>query len=91
MDVDPYKNDPLDRGTPVLKPGFREASAREIRGWNIDARTLRGLFEAAKERDDKILIVDDLFGGQGWKRNSEGHGALILRADVLEQALGPKR
>jgi hypothetical protein len=90
MDVDPYKNDPLDRGAPVLKTGFREASVKEIRGWNIDARDLRRLFEAAKERDEKMLVVDDVFGGTAWKRNSEGHGALILRADVLEQALGPR-
>lgn len=73
-----------------LKPGFREASVAEIRKWNIDAQTLRGLFEAAKESISKSLVVDDVFGGTAWKRNSEGHGALILRADVLEQALGPK-
>ena len=90
MDIDPYKNDPLDRGAPVLKAGFREASVKEIRGWNIQARDLRRLFEAAKDRDEKMLVVDDVFGGTAWKRNSEGHGALVLRADVLEQALGPR-
>lgn len=72
-----------------LRPGFREASAKEIQKWNIDATTLRGLWEAAKADDANMLVVDDVFGGTAWKRNQEGHGALILRADVLEEALGP--
>lgn len=91
MDLDPFKNDPFDRGTPLLKPGFREASVREIRTWNLDAQTLRGLFEAARDSKDKMLVVDDVFNGTAWKRNSEGHGGLILRADVLERALGPRQ
>lgn len=90
MDVDPFEDDPLDRGAPLLRAGFRIASVKEIRAWNINAQTLRGLFEAARDSEDKMLIVDDVFGGTAWKRNSEGHGALILRADVLEQALGPR-
>ena len=72
-----------------LRPGFREASVKELQNWNIDAKTLRGLWEAAKDRPDNLLVVDDVFGGTAWKRNQEGHGALILRADVLEEALGP--
>lgn len=91
MDIDPYKDDPLDRGAPVLKPGFREASEKEIRRWNLDARILRGLFEAARDSRDNMLVVDDVFNGSVWKRNSEGHGGLILRADVLERALGPRQ
>lgn len=74
-----------------LRPGFREASVKEIQAWNIDAITLRGLFEAAKAETSNMLVVDDVFGGTAWKRNQEGHGALILRADVLEEALGPRR
>lgn len=76
-------------GELTLRPGFREASVKEIQRWNIDAQTLRGLWEAAKTKSDNMLVVDDVFGGTAWKRNQEGHGALILRADVLEEALGP--
>lgn len=89
MDIDIGASD--INGELKLRPGFREASVAEIRNWNVDATTLRSLFEAAKAEDAKMLVVDDVYGGTAWKRNQEGHGALILRADVLEQALGPRR
>lgn len=89
MDIDIGYSD--INGELKLRPGFREASVEEIRHWNVDATTLRSLFEAAKAETSNMLLVDDVFGGTAWKRNQEGHGALILRADVLEQALGPRR
>lgn len=89
MDVKPYRYSPLDTGEVELTPGFREASAGEIRRWNVDAHTLRGLFEAAKASDEGYLVMDDVFGGTAWRRNQEGHGGLVVHADVLEEALRP--
>lgn len=90
--IDPYMNDPFDRGAPLLKPGFRHANAAEVRGWchgSTTPETLRRLYRAAKVADGEILIMDDVFGGTNWRRNHEGHGALVVSASVLEEALKP--
>jgi hypothetical protein len=80
----------LQGGNLGLSPGFRVASVQEIRAWRINAIELRRLYDAAKESIDDSVLVDHVRGGISWKRNNEGHGALILRASVLQQALGPQ-
>lgn len=68
----------------------RTATARELRKWNIDAQTLRGLLNAAVRSEEKRLVVDDVFNGTAWKRGqAEAPRALILTEEVLAEALKP--